>query len=424
MNPALSAFQRMERIMASADGRPLTASQKADYETAATEWFGHAKATVGDGLEHLQAFDAAGDPAVSFKAAGSWMGLSQGRVIRETSPGHAQPSDGVTFLTPDQKLADLRPATGSDMPVGALLKGMCSAMARLRRETKAMSIGADGRSWLPDALSAPSSSRPEPGRGHCVPVLYALPMETSTLPMARVAGDPTGVWHEENAAVAASDASLEAVTLRTRTLTAITKFSIELFEDAVGLNRVVENSLGQALALELDRAALRGIGAAGEPLGIANQPGINSTGSVGSPSSYVSFADTPTLTLRQANAQEPMRSSQPRLFNSLEKLVTGITSDLTRLAPPPAWTAMRRFYTNQVPVDLGAGSNESEAYIGDFGQMAIGMRTSLTLEASRDASDSSSSAFSNLQVWVRAYLRADVALLQPSHFVYLSGILA
>jgi len=104
--------------------------------------------------------------------------------------------------------------------------------------------------------------------------------------------------------------------------------------------------------------------------------------------------------------------------------VTGITSDLTRLAPPPAWTAMRRFYTNQVPVDLGAGSNESEAYIGDFGQMAIGMRTSLTLEASRDASDSSSSAFSNLQVWVRAYLRADVALLQPSHFVYLSGILA
>jgi len=315
---------------------------------------------------------------------------------------------------------------GPEMPVGALLKGMVLGDWRgYDRETKAMSIGADGGYLVPDALSATIIDRARNQAAVVRAGALTLPMETSTLTMARVAGDPTGVWHEENAAVAASDASLEAVTLRTRTLTAITKFSIELFEDAVGLNRVVENSLGQALALELDRAALRGIGAAGEPLGIANQPGINSTGSVGSPSSYVSFADTPTLTLRQANAQEPYALiSNPRLFNSLEKLVTGITSDLTRLAPPPAWTAMRRFYTNQVPVDLGAGSNESEAYIGDFGQMAIGMRTSLTLEASRDASDSSSSAFSNLQVWVRAYLRADVALLQPSHFVYLSGILA
>ncbi len=215
------------------------------------------------------------------------------------------------------------------------------------------------------------------------------------------------------------------MTLKTRTLTAIVKCSIELFEDAVGLDRVIENGLGSALALELDRAALLGIGAAGEPLGLVNQPGITTTGSIGSPASYVALADTPTLTLRQANAAEPYSFiSSPRTFNSLGKIVTGIASDLTRLTPPPAWDAFQKFFTNQVPIDLGAGSNESHAYIGDFRQMVIGVRTTLTLEATREASDSASSAFSNLQVWVRAYLRADVVLTQPSHFVALTGILA
>ena len=39
----------------------------------------------------------------------------------------------------------------------------------------------------------------------------------------------------------------------------------------------------------------------------------------------------------------------------------------------------------------GAGSDESEAYIGDFSQLMVGMRTSLRIEVSRVAADSSGS---------------------------------
>lgn len=60
--------------------------------------------------------------------------------------------------------------------------------------------------------------------------------------------------------------------------------------------------------------------------------------------------------------------------------------------------------------------------MGDFSQLLVGMRTELTIEASRVAADTTSSAFSNLQVWIRAYLRADANVMQPSFFSVLTGI--
>ena len=54
----------------------------------------------------------------------------------------------------------------------------------------------------------------------------------------------------------------------------------------------------------------------------------------------------------------------------------------------------------------------------------IGMRTQLTIEVSRQAADANSSAFTNMQVWIRAYLRADIQLAHPNHFNVLTGILA
>jgi hypothetical protein len=53
----------------------------------------------------------------------------------------------------------------------------------------------------------------------------------------------------------------------------------------------------------------------------------------------------------------------------------------------------------------------------------IGMRTNLVLEISRQAADSTGSAFANLQVWIRAYRRANVQLAHPAAFVVLNGIL-
>jgi HK97 family phage major capsid protein len=75
-------------------------------------------------------------------------------------------------------------------------------------------------------------------------------------------------------------------------------------------------------------------------------------------------------------------------------------------------------------ITRGSGSDESLAFVGDFSHLWIGMRTEVTIEASRSAADSSSSAFRNMEVWVRGYLRADVGVVRPTHFCVLSGITA
>jgi hypothetical protein len=72
---------------------------------------------------------------------------------------------------------------------------------------------------------------------------------------------------------------------------------------------------------------------------------------------------------------------------------------------------------------VGTGTTCSDAFIGQFEHCLIGARQSMVMEISRVAADSSSSAFTNAQVWVRAYLRADVQLAHPLAFNVLSGIL-
>ena len=81
--------------------------------------------------------------------------------------------------------------------------------------------------------------------------------------------------------------------------------------------------------------------------------------------------------------------------------------------------------TNQIPNNLthGSANTASDAFVGQFDQCMIGMRTGLVMEVSRVAADSTGSAFANTQLWVRAYLRADVQLAHPLAFNVLTGIL-
>ena len=63
------------------------------------------------------------------------------------------------------------------------------------------------------------------------------------------------------------------------------------------------------------------------------------------------------------------------------------------------------------------------AFVGDFSKLIVGMRTNLTIQISSEAGDASGSAFSSLQYWIRAHLRADIALTRPNQFVKVVGIL-
>jgi len=88
------------------------------------------------------------------------------------------------------------------------------------------------------------------------------------------------------------------------------------------------------------------------------------------------------------------------------------------IRPVPSFERPTKFATNQVSPNLGTGQNESEAYIADWMQATIAIRTETKLEVSRVAAD----VFPKLGVGVRIYLRADFQLMHPDQFCVITGI--
>lgn len=245
-------------------------------------------------------------------------------------------------------------------------------------------------------------------------------MDSGEVTIAKIASDPTAAWRSENSAIPESAPTFEPVSLVAQTLGCLVTMPIELLEDAQISAATVENAIAQAMALELDRVALRGSGV-GEPRGLYNTPGVNelSMGTNGaSLTSYGKFSEAVELI---ANANGTARSVvyAPRTAGALDRLADSTGQPLQ---PPPSFVALQKYSTTQIPVNLtqGSASNCSFAMVGDFSGLVFGMRTQLALELSRASGD----AFSKLQVQIRAYLRADIAVLQPGHFTIIKGIKA
>ena len=98
-------------------------------------------------------------------------------------------------------------------------------------------------------------------------------MDTGNMRIPRVASDPVGVWHVENAFEVPQSITFEGIALHAHTLMASLRASVELFEDSSLVNEIILNSLTKALGLQLDQAILRGTGTT-MPLGIRNTTGV------------------------------------------------------------------------------------------------------------------------------------------------------
>lgn len=415
-------YANMEDLVLRTAKRDMNPAELAEYSHLKSEFdrLSGVLDTIEPGTSH-----AAGDQrdAIAHNPVldvGPLSGSGDGGTEWRTPDGRA-----VKVLRPEQRLASTVEGPGSrtsfDDWVRAAVTGDWSG---IDPETRAMSIGtaSAGGMLVPSPLSARVIDRARNAGRIFQAGATTIPMDENGLTIARVITDPTAAWKNENAAITASDMVLDSVVFTARTLLALVKGSVELFEDAQGIDGVIENAMAQALALELDRAALRGSGTAPEPRGIRNQSGvtIQSTGANGLAAAWAAFS-TALETVRTNNGDPTAIIMAPRVAGSLDRLVDTTNQPLQ---PPPSVAAMPKLVTAQLPVNLTTGTNTdtSDAYVGQFDELLIGVRTSLTIEVSRQASDATSSAFGNLQIFVRAYLRADVQLAQPSHFVVITGL--
>ncbi len=410
-----SVFAELQDIAERAGARTLSATEIAQYDSLEREY-----QTLGT--------DSVGSRAAALAAENDAIAMNN-TVVNYRGNGRSERSPGdVVVLKPEQRMASLvhDDEASRGLTMGRLIRGIVTGdWNGIPIEARAMSVGsgAGGGFVVPDQLSARVIDRARNQARVLKSGARTIPMETSTMKLARVANDGTAAWKLENAAATASDLVLEQISLQAKTLVALVRSSIEIVEDS-DIEGTIENALASALALQLDLACLRGSGVNPEPRGIRNTTGvaIQSLGANGAALTSYDPISTAVQTIQAANGDPNAVIYSPRTAGSLDRL-----KDTTNqpLRPPPSVEGLQRLVTAQIPDNLTQGTSTlaSEAYVGQWDELLIGVRRNLVIEASREAADATESAFRNMQVWIRAYLRADVAIAQPSHFVTITGVL-
>ena len=247
-----------------------------------------------------------------------------------------------------------------------------------------------------------------------------VPLEGQTTTIARLSSDPAAGWRVENALVAESDPTFEAVTFTARSLAVLVKVSRELLDDSVNIDVALASAFAGAMAVEADRVALFGSGTAPEPRGVFNTANVNSVsmGTNGAQiANYGKLLDC-IYELKADNAADPTAQiMNPRTWRTIQGF-----ADTTGqpLQPPPALSSLPQLVSTTVPVNQVQGSSGavcSPIIVGDFSQLFIGVRQELRIEVLRER------FADNLQYGFLAHMRMDVAVAHPESFCKLVGIL-
>ncbi|SIN97928.1 phage major capsid protein, HK97 family [Carnobacterium alterfunditum] len=241
-----------------------------------------------------------------------------------------------------------------------------------------------------------------------------IPMNSRTLTIAKQVSDFTSHSKLELDEIVKSNATFEPVNLEAKTIVASGTASVELLEDASGLDQQVIESLSASLALELDRQVLTGNGVDPNLLGIYNIEGIEKIEG-GDIANYVPFSQA--ITKIQGKNHEPNAIVfNPSIAGKLDMFVDTLGQPIQ---PLPSYIKIpNKMTTTQIPNNLGDTTNLSFALVGDMTQLLVGMRTEIIIEVSRTTDN----AFNHLAVDFRGYLRADATTIHDEAFVIVDGI--
>jgi HK97 family phage major capsid protein len=404
-----TARQAGEAILtrASDESRDLTSDELAEHRRAVDD-----ERTASDELEQLHS-----DEIAQLRAA---------QVRSTTAPAPRGP-----VLTRDQSVESWAQGQGLGtdpsqprLSFDRYLRGLATANWDGAPEERALSEGSLGAGG--HLVPTPLSSRVIDLARNQTKVIQAgattVPMTSGTLKLARLTGENTPAWRNENAAITDQDMTFDSVTFTARTLVRLVKLSVELFDDADPSSEdVIANSFASQLALELDRVALRGNGSAPEPRGVLNQSGVTITthGANGAAIANYDFWLDALGTVRNSNFEPNAIIQAPRSETSLSKLKEATTNAYLR--PPSALDNIPRLNTKQIPINLTVGTSVdcSELYTAQWDQLMIGIRTEFNIQFLRERF-----LADNLQYAFLAYLRADIQLSQPTAFNVDTGVRA
>jgi HK97 family phage major capsid protein len=160
----------------------------------------------------------------------------------------------------------------------------------IRADAMTESAGADGGFAVPQRMAAEILDIVRNKAQVLNAGALTIPMDSRELELVKQIGDPTAYWRGELEAIPPSKMTFAMQTFRAHSLAATITLSEELLADAKNFGAMLQNALGSALALALDKACLSGTGIV-QPLGILNTPGVQTTGAVGTLADYGDFSE-------------------------------------------------------------------------------------------------------------------------------------
>jgi HK97 family phage major capsid protein len=400
------------RALTDAEVRELTVLREdaTRYESAITE----ANKTISDARSHQAVVD-------QFNAGTLDPANMEGPLARtyRQAPKSAVLKRSDSFETWARTNAPADKATdGFDL--GKAVRGIASGSwddADVERRSMSEGVLGNGGYTIPTLVSAQIVDRARNASQVMALGATTAPMTSATLRLPRLNTDPTATWRNELAAIADSTPALGAVDLTARSLACMVRVSVELLEDTPSLGEFLLATIGEAMGVELDRAALLGSGVAPEPRGLRNTAGINtvSMGTNGStPASYANLLSA-IGAVRATNFEPNGILVSGRTATTFDGL---LDTTLQPLQIPPAVAAIPRVWSNQIPNTLTQGTSNdcSDGYVGAWEQLVIGIRSGISLRMlDQRYADTGEVAFV-------ATLRGDVAVMRPSAFTVLTGI--
>lgn len=221
-------------------------------------------------------------------------------------------------------------------------------------------------------------------------------------------------WVAENAALSSDDADFGSVTLSPKHAGALSEFSRNmLLQASPDVEALLRQMLARNLALAIDKAAING-GGANEPDGVLATAGIATQ-------AYTTDLFT-TAAEMIAKADIANVGTARRGFltsNTIKKIASlELTTDKVPLGIAPIFHNEPVTFSNQVPTNLGVGTDEHGFIYADWSELLIGVWSEIDILVN----PFESTAYAKGNVSIRAMATVDCALRHPLAFVSGTGV--
>lgn len=290
-------------------------------------------------------------------------------------------------------------ATERTLSAGKAIRGLITGdWSNAEDEQRAVQLSAGGL-FLPASVVAGTFDAARDQSVITQAGAIVVTMDTPSLDIAKLTTAPTAVVKTEGSSFGGTVGALGRLTLSAGTIMTEVEVSRELMADAPNAAAVIDEAIATALANQLDTLAFTAI-AAGS--------GVNTVATIGAVTDYSDFVDAWSQVL-----QDGGRPNAYAIAADVAGVLEGLTNtDGSYKQPPTSIAALAKFISPAIVPSSGV----SNAYLGDFRKVVIGLRQDALVEMSN------APGFDKHTVKVKLTYRGDIDVTKPTHFCVLQAI--